>query len=241
MSFLSSIFSPSSGTPANGGAPAPALAAAPAAPATPPAAPAAPAAEASPTASLDAFTSLWQTATNADGTPKAPAADPTKAPIYNFDAAKVVESANKMDFAGSVAPELFTKALGGDPLALADIINQSVRQAVVGMTMSQGQLINQAVATNNERFASVLPQHINRAKLMEADDNPVFSHPAAQPLVQSLKQMAYAKDPNASPAAISKQVSDYLAGFAAAMTEASPQRQAEVTQAKAGQTDWSKW
>lgn len=240
MSFLGNIFPSASGTPANGGA-APAVTQAAIPVQATPVAGATPAAPVTPTSPLDQFTKMWENPTTPDGKPQSLPVDPMKAPIFNFDAAKITESANKMDFASSIPPELFTKALGGDAASLADIINQSVRNAVVGLTINQGNLINQALLTNNDRLTAHLPSQINKVKLMEPEDNPVFSHPAAQPLVQSLKQMAFAKDPSANPAAISKQVSDFLMGFATAVHDTSSPQVAQANAAAAGQTDWSKW
>jgi hypothetical protein len=238
MSFLTSIFNPATGTPANG-APAPAAPAAPVA-ATPPAAPTVPAAPAAPVSPLDQFTKLWQTPTNADGTPKQVPTNQLNQPIFNFDAKAVSESASKMDFTSSIAPETIAKALSGDASAFAAALNQAVQTAVVGMTLNQGQLINQAVTANNARITDSLPTHIKRAQLNDAESsNPVFDHPAAQPLVQSLKQMAFAKDPSASPTEINKMVADYLTGFATAVNENSPAAiQQKATVAK-GEQDWS--
>jgi hypothetical protein len=171
-----------------------------------------------PASQLDKFVGLWQTPTTEDGKPKPIAANPLSQPIFNFDAAKVTESAGKMNFAAGLDPELVSKALGGDSAAFTDALNQVVRNAVVGMTLSNGQLINSAMLTNNERMQQALPTQIKSVQLLSPSDNPVFSHPAAQPLVQSLKQMAFAKDPSADPAEINQQISDYLNSFAAEIT-----------------------
>jgi hypothetical protein len=145
-----------------------------------------------------------------------------------------------MDFTSSIAPETIAKALSGDANAFAAALNQAVQTAVVGMTLNQGQLINQAVTANNARITDAIPSHIKQAQLRESDNsNPVFDHPAAQPLVQSLKQMALAKDPSASAAEINKTVSDYLNGFASALVDSSPANQAAKVTAAKGETDWS--
>lgn len=236
MSFLASIFPTASGTPNNSGAQPPVAAPAPAPAPAPSPAPVPAAAPASP---LDAFTSLWQTPLTADGKPVQKAADPLQQPAFNFDAAKITESASKMNFAGGIAPETIQKALSGDAAAFTDALNQAVRTAVIGMTMNQGTLINQALLDNNQRITSVIPEHLKRAQLMEPETDPLMGHAAVQPLVQALKQMAFAKDPSASPAAISKQVGDYLAGLGTAITEASPANQ-QAKQARASaEPDWS--
>lgn len=196
--------------------------------------------EVTPTSSLDQFQGLWQTPTTSDGKPVAAQVPDLNAPIFNFDPAKIQETASKMNFTGHIAPETISKALGGDVDAFSAAINSAVQAAVVGLTMSQGNLINQAVAANNQRVTQVLPTQIKHAQLMDLpEDNPVYSHPAVQPLVSSLKQMAFAKNPQASPAEIAKQVSDYLAGLGTALHATSPAAQQQASAAKAGESDWS--
>lgn len=243
MSWLSNVFNPASGTPSNGGVPPTSQpgSSAPAPVAQVTAAAPAPAAPTEPASPLDKFTSIWNNPTNEDGTPKPARTDNLQAPLFNFDTAKITDSASKLDFTSSIDPALAQKALAGDVAALMDVINQATRNAVVGVTVSQGNLVNQAVRTNNDRIVASLPEHINKTRLLESDsDNPVFSHPAAQPLVHSLKQMFFAKDPSASPATINKQVSDYLTGFTTALHDTSP----AVTQSRqaqaAGETNWMK-
>lgn len=175
---------------------------------------------------MDKFTEMWQTRKNDKGEPVAPAADPLRQPIFNFDATKIQASADQMDFTDGVDPELVTKALGGDAVAFSDVINQAIRSAVVGMTLNSGNLINTALASNNERITSQLPTHIKKHQLQESspDDNPVFNHPAAQPLVQTLKQIALAKDPNAKVSDINAQISQFLTGLSEAVLESDPAR-----------------
>jgi hypothetical protein len=241
MSFLSNIFPVRSGNPANGG---PFSAAAPAHSPVPAPAPAPTPAPTPASSPLDDLAKIWDTPLNADGKPVVPAANPLTQPLFNFDPAKITESANKMDFTVGIQPELITKALAGDPAAFAEAINTAMRSAVAGMTLSQGNLINQAFLANNARVESALPAQINKVRLLEtsASDNPVFSHPAAQPLVNSLKQMAFAKDPTASPDAINTQIQNFLSGLATAITESSPANQQAAAAKKASSgTDWDSW
>lgn len=197
-----------------------------------------PAAPASP---LDQFSALWQTPTTSDGKPIAAQVPDLSAPIFNFDAAKIQESASKMSFTGGIAPETITKALSGDADAFQQAINSAVQSAVVGLTMNQGNLINQALAANNQRVKQVLPTQIKHAQLMDMpEENPVYNHPAVQPLVTSLKQMAFAKNPNASPAEINKQISDYMTGLGIAIAGTTPAAQQAAAASKAAEgPDWT--
>lgn len=255
MSFLSSIFPARSGTPSVGGAPAPAAPAVPAGPAAPtPAAvdptvmaaqaaadtAAAAAAAKPPASSLDNLPNIWQTPTTPDGKPVAPAVDPLTQPVFNFDPAKITETAGTMDFMANIAPENITKALSGDATAFADVINAAVRNAVVGVTVNSGNLINQALVTNNQRITSSLPTAIKQTQLMDMPtENPILDHPQVQPLVTALRKLAFSNNPTASAAEINKQVASYITGLGAAVAETSPAAVEARTAAKGKETDWS--
>lgn len=241
MGLFSNIFNPSTGIAHNGPQPAgPTPAPAPAPVAAPAPAPAPVAAPADPVSQLDKFKDLWQTPTTADGKPAPLPADPLRQPIFNLDPNKIVESTGKMDFLAGVPQENITKALSGDVAAFAEVLNSAVRQAVAGVTISNGQVLNQALVENNSRIANTMPQQIKKAQLLDmGSDDPVLSHPAIQPLVNSLKQMAFAKDPNANPAEVNATVVGLLRGLGTALTETSPEAvKARETQAK-GEQDWS--
>ena len=236
MSFLSNIFPTSSGTPANG---ASSQGAAPAAPVTPPAA-ATPVVVTPPVSPLDEFSKLWQPVTGADGKPIVPAGNTLADPIFNFDPKAVRDSAAKMDFASAISPELVTKALSGDAASFSAAINQAIQQAVMGITLNTGSLINQAVSANNDRVTASLPTQIKRVQLGDiTNDNPVLSHPAVQPLVETLKRAAFEKDPRANPAEVAQSINNYLLGLSTALVETTPAAQAAKTKVAAGEQDWS--
>ncbi len=255
MGLLSSIFSPSSGTPANG---ASSVAPQPAAPSAAPAAidptvlaaahAAQQAAEAAaaaannkpPASSLDNLPNIWQTPTTPDGKPVAPTVDPLTQPVFNFDPAKITETAGTMDFMANIAPENISKALSGDATAFADVINAAVRNAVVGVTVNSGNLINQALVTNNQRITNSLPTAIKQTQLMDMPtENPILDHPQVQPLVTALRKLAFSNNPTASAADINKQVASYITGLGAAVAETSPAAVEARATAKSKETDWS--
>lgn len=202
---------------------------------------ASPAATPAPPASpLDAFTGLWQTPTTSDGKPAAPAVDPLTQPVFNLDPSKVLDSAKKIDYLAGVDPANITSALGGDVNAFMNVINGAIANAVAGVTVSQGNTINQALVANNQRVSSVLPNHIRQAQINSiTDTDPVFSHPAVQPLAQTLRQFAAAKNPNASVSEIDGQIKGYLSGLAAALTENSPQALQQRQAAAKNEQDFS--
>lgn len=224
----------------DGGSAAPAPAPAPA----PSPAPAPAPAPVDPVSQLDQFKTLWQTPTDAEGKPLPLPADPLAQPLLNLDPKVIQQSASKLDFAGAIPAELLTKiAAGGQEAAeaLPQILNAAIQQAVAGITLNQGQLLNQALVANNQRVSSVLPGQIRRTQAMDfsEEEDPVLKHPQVQPLVQSLIRTAFAKDPNADPAKVRQEVAGYLRGIGAAMHETSPEVQASRKAAIKGEQDWS--
>jgi hypothetical protein len=230
------------GTPQNAGPgqgqPAPAAPNSGAAPATPGAQPPT-TPEVTPTSQLDNYNTLWQTATTADGKPAPLPVDPLTQPVFQLDPAKVAATANQMDFTAGIQPELITKALGGDAQALMDLLNTTARNVASAVTINSGNMVNQGLLANNQRVKETLPQHIRNTQLMDmTDDNPALSHPAVQPLVTALKQMAFQKNPNASPQDVHKQITNYLTGLSTAITESSPQAVQTRQVAAKKETDW---
>lgn len=242
MGLFANMFNTGTGIAHNG--PQPPAPPAPA-PAGPPAAPApapAPAEPQTAVSHLDAWTSLWQNPTTEDGKPAPMPVDPLRQPLFTLDPAKIAESAGKMDFTGNIPPETLARMTAGgadSAAAFQEALNIGIRNAVIGLTVNQGNLVNQAVLENNTRISGALPSHIKKVQLLElGSDDPVMSHPAVQPLVNSLKQMAFAKDPNASPAEVNKQVSEYIRGMGAALQETDPTVVAAKKTAAKGEQDW---
>lgn len=204
------------------------------------AAPAPAATPAPPASPLDAYNDMWQTRTTSDGKPAAPAVDPLTQPVFNLDPAKVMESAKRIDYLAGVDPANITSALSGDANAFMNVINGAIANAVAGVTVSQGNTINQALLANNQRVSSALPDHIKRAQLHSSvDDNPVYSHPAVAPLTKTLKEFALAQNPNASVAEIDTKIKGYLSGLATALTEQSPAAQQQRQAAAKQEQDFS--
>lgn len=233
-------------------APAPATPAAPPTPAAPaapgavtPPAPATP--EPTPPADpLASLVSIWQTPTGADGKPLqiANPLDALQQAPLTADPTKVRDAVGKLDFAQGISPETITKIQTGTPeeatANLAGLINAAVRQAVTGITLSQTELVNQALAKQRDAFTAALPTMLKRQQLLDSrSDDPVLSHPAVQPLITALKQTVFNKNPTANPADVDKQVTDYLRGLSAAMST-DPDKARKQATANATQ-DWDSW
>lgn len=189
---------------------------------------------------LDALKAFWDTPKDAEGKPLAPEVDPTSTDIFNFDPVKVSESARKLNFTSDLNPELVQKALGGDAQAFMDVLNHATQTAFTAATLNTGKLINQSHNTNNQRVKSTLPTSIKQVQLDQtATTNPILQHEAAQPLVAALKKMAFAKDPSANPADVTRSVEALLVGLGTAMADATPEAATRRSVAKAGEQDWS--
>lgn len=190
--------------------------------------------------SLDGFKSFWDTPKGEDGKPLVPKPDPTSTDIFNFDPAKITASSKKLDFTQGLDPALVSQALGGDSAAFMAVINHATQTAFAAATVNTGKMINKSHVDNNDRVRSTLPSAIKQVQLSQtATVNPVLQHEAAQPLVTALKQMAFAKDPNADPADVAKSVEALLMGLGSAMAASTPDAIAARSVVKPGEQDWS--
>lgn len=243
LGLMDSIFG---GAPSAGGsAPAPSPAAAPAPAASSSPAPAPAAAPATPSSPLDSFKNFWDNPVDAEGKPVAPAADPLATPVFTFDQTKITESAKALDFTKDINPELVARVSAGGAdgtAALMELLNQVQQKAFVAATMNTGNMVNSALLKQGAAVKSSLPQSIRMTQLADLPvENQALSHPAAQPLVTTLRQVAASKNPNAAPAEIAKQVDDLLGGLMQAMMEATPQAVAKKTEAAKADVNWDSW
>jgi len=188
-------------------------------------------------APLDTYKDLWQ----------APIVDPNKpdpnAPIFNFDPAKIQESASKMDFSKMMKPETLAKiTAGGDGATEAFL--QTMNDFGRGMTVQSLQLttgiVEKALEKQKEQFQAQLPEMFKtfqtRNSLSEA--NPAFNNPALKPIVESLQAQMQLKHPNASSKEINGLVNGYMEQLG---TVFSPKKEETGSNGsgKGQETDWS--
>lgn len=185
---------------------------------------------------------VWQTPTTADGKPLTPQADPLSQQLFNFDPKQVNEAAAKLDFTSGINPELAGKALGGDATALLDLINQSVQKAFVASTLNTGNLLNDGFTRHGKNIDAALPTRLrNHAVATSASEDPVLSHPAVAPMVNSMKLMIAAKDPSLTPQQVQEQAEGWAKGFAKAMSSQESNTPAPGAPAAEKETDWLKF
>lgn len=195
---------------------------------------------------LAGMAALWQTPNGADGKPLTVVnpLDALQEAAIVADPTKVRDAIGKLDFAQGITPDAITKIQTGTPeeatANLAALINSAVRQAVTGVTLSQSDLVNSALAKQRDAFTAALPTMLKRQQLMDqTSDDPVLAHPAVQPLITALKQTVFNKNPNANPKDVDKQVTDYLRGLSAALST-DPEKAKKQANANASQ-DWDSW
>lgn len=170
-------------------------------------------------APLDEFKDLW----NTDPNSKSPD-DPRIFGQVNGDA--LLNTAKQMDFAKDITPEdLAAISAGGETAsqALLKIVNAVQQRGYAQSTYAATQLIEQAIEKASARFQTQIPQMLrnqNTQNLIKED--PVMSHPAAQPLINSLVNQFQVKFPEASPAQLQEYARSYLQNFAASINGNSP-------------------
>lgn len=173
--------------------------------------------------SLDPFKDFWNTPVDAQGKP-VQTADPLATPIFNLDPTKIREQASTLDFVKDIKPELLEGLVQNGNLntaGLLELINAVQQNAFTAATLSIGNMVNSGIDGNNKRLKMALPGVINGVALnnLPAGDNPVFNHPAVQPLVHALRTAAYSKNPSARPDDVATQVNSYLTGLTTAIAE----------------------
>lgn len=246
MSITNSIMAMFGGTPAAPAAPAsqptppgnipPTAAATGAAPAgTAPNGTVPPTTEPNPNATpLDAFTDLWKNDPNA--------AAPTNPSVFGeVDPKKFMEAAGKVDFGKAIKPEMLAaiQAGGEDGVkAFAAAMNAVAQNVYAQASFASTKITEQAMQKAREAFIAEIPQHIKASTASESlrAENPIFSHPAAAPILGAVQSQLAVKFPQASAAELTAMAKTYLENFASGVSPAKPTA-AETT--KANETDWS--
>ena len=138
---------------------------------------------------LDMFKDLWQPSENQ----QAPAQE---SKIFSFDPSKMGESIGKMNFAGSVNPDIMQKALQGDTAAFGESLN-SVARTVFGQSLQlMTNMMEHRFKKHNEGFEAKLPDMMrNWGAGEELNSNPLFQHPGTRPMLEALKSQIASKHP----------------------------------------------
>ena len=193
-----------------------------------------PAAAASP---MDQFNELWQ--------PNAIDPNANK-PLINIDPKALAEAARKTDFAKLIQPELMARVQAGGEdgsVAMMQMLNQVAQGVYAQSAFANSKMVEQAIAKARDQFNSDIPAHVKKLQVADTlrQENPVFNHPAASPILGAVESQLTVKYPNASASEITTMAKQYLEGFANAV-QAPAQAAAAATAAKSKasqETDWS--
>lgn len=165
----------------------------------------------------DRFTSLWQS------DPKTDAQPINWKPDIKTDPVKVKAAAAALDFTGQIPKELLEKAAKGDPVAFAQVINDSARLGFERAVEVNANVVNDALTQQATLFKdTVVPRILKDHATTQAlrADNSLYENKAAAPMLSVVENQMKIKFPEASPAEITAHAKEFVNGFAQVVVEA---------------------
>jgi hypothetical protein len=165
--------------------------------------------------SLDQFKDLFRIPTDDKGNPTLPA-DPMQGSVLAVNPEKLREAASKMNFLGSISQEQLQKAMSGqDPQAFMEVLNATAQSAFLQAMQVNAGVVETAIGKNNQRFEQALPDRIRNFQVQNAaPKHPALSHPAAQPMVDALKQNIARTNPHLTPDRVVEMAENYVIAMA---------------------------
>lgn len=184
---------------------------------------------------LDQFADIW----------KIEPTDPNKTQAGVFgdvDPKKFMEAAAKVNFTSNITPDKMQAiAAGGEEAvkAMMEVMNAVAQNAYAQATFAATRITEQGLGKAKEGFMAELPQHLKAHATTEAlrNENPVFSHPAAAPIIDALKTSLVTKYPNASQSELTGMAKQYLEALSGSFAPAAP----ATTTKTSTEEDWSKF
>lgn len=170
-----------------------------------------------PVSPMDSFKDLWQNA-DTQGTQ----ADDS---LFNVDPKALNDTVGKMNFLGSIPPKV-QEALkaGGEEATKANLylMNQVAQQSFAQSAQATAKIVEAALAKQAEAFESRVSEVVKKNGMTDElrSANPVFAHPAAEPILQGIQAQLIKKHPNASQRELAQMAQNYLATFAGEITGA---------------------
>jgi hypothetical protein len=186
---------------------------------------------------LDKFADMWNIPD--DQKPKAP-----ESAFAGVTPEALQQIAGKTDFSKVVTPEMMQAiSAGGEQGVAATIqaLNAVAQQTYAQSAGATMKLIDTALEKQRTQFQAELPNLIKQQTVTETlrNTNPIFNHPAAAPMLDTLQKQLQQKNPTATADQIRKQAEEYLVSFASAATPQSAQQQQAANKLK--EPDWSDW
>lgn len=184
---------------------------------------------------LDQFKDLWNT------DPNAKAVVPESL-FGNVTQANLQAAAKNNDFTKVITPEQIASINKGGVDAQNTMIQVMQAMAQKGFgdsAFTTTQIVEQALAKQQAAFEAKLPSLIKSQNVTDnlRTSNPIFTHPAAQPILDMFKNQALQKFPNATATEIQTMANSYLESFATAAQ--APKLQAQQVAANNSAPDWS--
>lgn len=186
---------------------------------------------------LDQFADIWNTQAQ-QGT--------QGQPLFNVSQEKMMEAARKQNFGFQPSPEQAAKITAGGPeavQAMMEMMNTMAQNVYAHSAFASTRLIEGALEKSQFARAADIDNKFKSLTVTNTlnSENPIFSNPAAQPLLDSVKNQLLVKYPNATPNELATMAKTFLQDFitAANAPQAQQQQQAQA-QAAAGE-DWSKF
>lgn len=182
---------------------------------------------------LDKYKDMWKI--KPEDMPKAP-----ESAFAGVTPEAIKSVANKTDFSKVVTPEMMQAISAGGEGAVAatlQAMNAMAQDTYAQSAQASIKLIETALEKQREQFQAALPDMIKHQNVTNnlRSSNPIFNHPAAAPMLETLQKQLQLKNPTADAATIQKQAEEFLVSFA---TTANPPKQI-VTTADKNKTDWS--
>lgn len=181
--------------------------------------------------SLDAFSKLWDTKPSEQaGIPK-----------FATDTAKLQEAASKIQFTNAIPPELMQKALSGDAQSFQQVLNTVAQTVFAQAAAVTTKLMDTGLEATSGHLTNQLPEHI-RKQLTNNElvgENPLFAHPAAKPILDSIQSQMAALYPQATPSELASKAKEYLTSFIAMANGKQVEDTSKPSQTGKPTDDWS--
>jgi hypothetical protein len=163
---------------------------------------------------LDSFKDLFKLPVDDKGNP-VQQQDPMAGPLLAVDPAKLRDAASKLNFANGLAPETLQKAMSGqDPQAFMDVLNTVAQNGFLAAMQANAGVVETAFSRHSQRIDAALPERIRQTQLRNTSPkNPVLSHPAAAPMIESLKFSIAATNPTLSPDRVTEMAENYVSAM----------------------------
>lgn len=151
---------------------------------------------------------------------------------------KLQEQVSKTNFASKIDPQLAQKALGGDPQAFMDVLNQVAQQSFLASAQFGHTLVEKGVSTGMDRFNSGLDSRFRQLQIRSKNsENPALQHPIGQAMLGTVKNQIAQAQPNLSAEEVHSKAEEMFSEFAKLMVQPSQQQQ-QQQEAKPQQQNW---